>query len=689
MASRDRFNQSRRIASVTTTVLEDEEIGAALAMLWQRHRQANLDRIALLELTAANVLRATTDEDAIAEGAQAAHKLAGSLGTFGFDAGSRAALEAESLLREPVIDARLLAEAVAALRASVEDRSDASAVATHHAPSGMTTARSAPTTQIASLDADLIARVTVEGAALGLTIVSSSEPPWMNTMNTYLPRVVIVDDAGRSWTREDMLHSVTELSLSSLVVVLTDRETLEERMEFGRAGVAGVMHRSHGARQIISFVAQLLAQRNVMQSVVLAFNVTSTITEALGGALLASDGRVEVCDDASHLWEALEERGADLVLVGYEGAEAGGPDLCRVIRAHPRWHRLPLVVVGDRKRGHFDEAMLSGADEYVSDKAPAYELSKRLHVHIERGRLTKARAETDPLTGTENRPATERSLDRLLRLASRRSDPFSFVLIVVDQFDQICEVEGNAFGDVVLRHLGGWLLRSFRGEDVVGRWTHDGFAVGVYGAGGEQARERIAEVLKAFAEEEFPTTSSRMGRYTCSAGVATCPSDGSTLSSLLRLGETALRRAKVTKDFVVLSGSRPEGRPANVVDVVLVEDDDSVADVVEHALSLRNFEFVRFSDGAEAANALGEQRVKCRVVLLDVGLPSLDGFGVLQHLRRAGVLAETRVMMLTARSTEAETLRALGLGATEHITKPFSIPLLLGRLDQTLSRSVS
>jgi DNA-binding response OmpR family regulator len=70
-------------------------------------------------------------------------------------------------------------------------------------------------------------------------------------------------------------------------------------------------------------------------------------------------------------------------------------------------------------------------------------------------------------------------------------------------------------------------------------------------------------------------------------------------------------------------------------------------------------------------------------------LPSLDGFGVLQHLKRTGILDETRVMMLTARSSEAEMLRALGLGATEHITKPFSIPVLLGRLDQTLSRSVA
>jgi DNA-binding response OmpR family regulator len=104
---------------------------------------------------------------------------------------------------------------------------------------------------------------------------------------------------------------------------------------------------------------------------------------------------------------------------------------------------------------------------------------------------------------------------------------------------------------------------------------------------------------------------------------------------------------------------------------------------------LRQYTFLRFTDGAEAAKALGEERVKCRVVLLDVGLPSLDGFGVLQDLRKKGLLEKTRVIMLTARSSEAETLRALDLGATEHITKPFSIPVLLGRLAQTLSDPVT
>lgn len=132
----------------------------------------------------------------------------------------------------------------------------------------------------------------------------------------------------------------------------------------------------------------------------------------------------------------------------------------------------------------------------------------------------------------------------------------------------------------------------------------------------------------------------------------------------------------------MISGERPAHDGSDVVDIVLIEDDDSIADVIEHAVGLRQYGFKRFSDGADAATALGQGTVKAKVVLLDVGLPSLDGFGVLQVLRSQGILDETRVIMLTARSGEGEVLRAIDLGATEHITKPFSIPVLLARLDQ-------
>jgi diguanylate cyclase (GGDEF)-like protein len=652
-------------------------------MLWQRHRQTNLDRIAVLEATTATVLRSTADEGAVREAAGAAHKLAGSLGTFGFAEGSGAALEAEYLLRQPVIDGRLLAEAVTALRAAVQDESDVSTPASDRASSQSVMSYPDSAVRVVSLDADLVSRLTVEAEAIGLCFVSVTTMPTVESL-TVDRSVVIVDDGPTStWTHSDMLDSVSTLAKQAMVIVLTDRDAFEDRAAFAKAGVACVVPRSQGSRQTVSFLAEALARRTSAQYTVLSLNIGSGLERSLGRALAGPDCRVDHCAGGSELWDALDQSGADLVIVGFAGSQLSGPELCRMIRSHPQWQHLPVVIMGGRSASQLDVSFASGADDYLNIALSPHDLGVRLRRHLERWRLFETRSERDPVTGTGNRAATERSLDRILRLARRDDEPFALALVSIDHFEELRARDGAAACDAALRQLGAGLLSSFQADGIVGRWSEDGFAVGLHGVSRSEASERITRELESLAADGFLTTSGGLAYFTSSAGVASAPLDGTTVVSLERVCEAALRRAAVAEHTVVVSGERPVRYESDVVDVVLVEDDDSMADVIQHALELRQYRFVRFSDGAEAARELGGGRVRAKIVLLDVGLPSLDGFGVLQALRNSGILEETRVIMLTARSSEAEMLRAIGLGATEHITKPFSMPVLLARLEQT------
>lgn len=121
------------------------------------------------------------------------------------------------------------------------------------------------------------------------------------------------------------------------------------------------------------------------------------------------------------------------------------------------------------------------------------------------------------------------------------------------------------------------------------------------------------------------------------------------------------------------------------VDVAIVEDDAATAALLQHLLDREGFSWKRFADGDEAG-ALIRGQMRARIILLDVGLPGLDGFGVLRKLSAGGILERTRVVMLTARSSEAEVLRALELGASDHLEKPFSLPILAHRIKRILQR---
>ena len=74
------------------------------------------------------------------------------------------------------------------------------------------------------------------------------------------------------------------------------------------------------------------------------------------------------------------------------------------------------------------------------------------------------------------------------------------------------------------------------------------------------------------------------------------------------------------------------------------------------------------------------------LILLDVMLPGMDGLTVCQRLRASPRTADVAIMMLTAKSEEADIVRGLNLGATDYVTKPFSPKVLLARVRAVLRR---
>jgi DNA-binding response OmpR family regulator/HPt (histidine-containing phosphotransfer) domain-containing protein len=144
---------------------------------------------------------------------------------------------------------------------------------------------------------------------------------------------------------------------------------------------------------------------------------------------------------------------------------------------------------------------------------------------------------------------------------------------------------------------------------------------------------------------------------------------------------------------VAADGSHPGEAPGDdgvrpTVDVVLVEDDPSIVALLEHALDGRGLTVRHLGDGLQAATALAGDAptVVGRVVLLDWDLPGIDGLRVLRAMGRNGALEHSRVIMLTARAGEREVLEALEAGATDHVAKPFSLPVLLQRVRGAMLR---
>jgi DNA-binding response OmpR family regulator len=114
---------------------------------------------------------------------------------------------------------------------------------------------------------------------------------------------------------------------------------------------------------------------------------------------------------------------------------------------------------------------------------------------------------------------------------------------------------------------------------------------------------------------------------------------------------------------------------------LVVDDEAALADVVASYLKREHFEVTVCHTGVEALAVARE--VDPDVVLLDLGLPGLDGLEVCRQLR---TFSDAYVVMLTARDTEMDTIVGLSVGADDYITKPFSPRELVARVRAMLRR---
>ena len=120
------------------------------------------------------------------------------------------------------------------------------------------------------------------------------------------------------------------------------------------------------------------------------------------------------------------------------------------------------------------------------------------------------------------------------------------------------------------------------------------------------------------------------------------------------------------------------------VKILVVDDEARMRKLVKDFLSVKGYLVLEAQDGQEALKVFDANK-DIKLILLDVMMPKMDGFEVLEAIRQ---YSKVPVMMLTARSEERDELEGYKLGVDEYITKPFSPKILVARVEAVLRRTV-
>ena len=119
--------------------------------------------------------------------------------------------------------------------------------------------------------------------------------------------------------------------------------------------------------------------------------------------------------------------------------------------------------------------------------------------------------------------------------------------------------------------------------------------------------------------------------------------------------------------------------------VLVIEDDQDIAESLRYSLELENFETRVALTGEEGLAAALDSNNPPTVILLDLLLPGINGFEICRRLRREPLTLLTPIIMLTARTSPAEIATGLAAGANDYMTKPFSIREVIARIDALLA----
>jgi len=202
---------------------------------------------------------------------------------------------------------------------------------------------------------------------------------------------------------------------------------------------------------------------------------------------------------------------------------------------------------------------------------------------------------------------------------------------------------------------------------------------------GESTLDELTRVVDIPEEDERPSGPAAAPRRPGGAARQPylAPHPGAELAA-----ETAPEPDALVEHFELLEEPEPPRvsgpHGALACKVLLVDDEDSLRKVVKDLLERDGYIVSEARDGVQALDQV--DRVGPDIIVLDLNMPGLDGYGVLSHLRSRPATADIPVIVLTAKSDEDNEVRVFELGADDFLTKPFRARALSARLEAVLGR---
>ncbi|HEY9832339.1 MAG TPA: response regulator [Stenomitos sp.] len=391
----DRETEQQPNPSPTQPSSAEAKVMAIVAGMWHKFQASLTEPIALFEEVIAALATGTLDRELQHQATAQAHKIIGSLGTFGLPEGSKLSREIEQLLTTAIYRqdassttsamAERLEELVGLLKQTIKN---GPSIQTVTPPVVL-----ACPARLLVIDDDtvLTERLRVEAITWGFQVDVATNLAQARRAIALNPPDVILLDLTFPDTEENGLMLLAQLRHQNCkipVLVFTAHNQLQDRVEAARLGASTFLHKPIPPTEIVTAVRMVLHQNSSVEAKVMVVDDDPLVLANLQ-ALLSSWGlQVTTLQDSQRFWDVLEATIPDLLILDVAMPGYSGMELCQVVRNDSRWSHLPILLLS----AHTDAQMIHqgftvGADDYVQKPITERELIDRIFSRLERRKI--------------------------------------------------------------------------------------------------------------------------------------------------------------------------------------------------------------------------------------------------------------------------------------------------------------
>lgn len=361
---------------------------AALTSIWQKHQPKRQQQLAQLQQAIASLRIGNLEVSQRLSAIVTAHSLAGNLGQFGLYQGSQLAKDIEQLLQNnpSEVQWQKLHLKLTALSQEISSERDI------RSQINQTISANSPLLLIVSNDSELNSRLTEIATAKGIRTEILATPELVKSrlqqqQNNYgqMPYGVILNiswaESANKILKREYLELIAEFKLSTPsipVIVIGDRDRFQDRLLIARHGGSFYIAQPVNPRQIITLFQQAIQQSSLGKKIMVVDDDLELL-QVLPTLLEPWQFRLTTIDDPRQFWDVLQAVAPDLLVLDIEMPHLSGIELCKVLRTHPYWHKLPILFLSIYSDiATSNQVFASGANDFVSKPVIPQQLAYRI-----------------------------------------------------------------------------------------------------------------------------------------------------------------------------------------------------------------------------------------------------------------------------------------------------------------------